>query len=349
MLTPPEEILTKSCPVCPLCGGPGVVRYQGLSDRLFGVAGRWNFKECADRRCRLLWLDPMPAESELEKLYLRYYTHDVREGDSVAKRVYRRAINAYLADKFGYSLIKQEMGLLGSVLRHMLYLYPGARAEAQARVMSLPFKAGGRLLEVGFGNAQTLVRLRELGWEVEGVEFDSVAVANARALGLTVHLGSLASVPAEPGSFDAVISSHVIEHVPDPLGFFRDCHRLLNSAGVAVAYTPNAASLGHRLFGRNWRGLEPPRHLHIFNQQSLSSLVRRAGFQTFSCTGTPRGGIILLASMALARNSKAAGLNGAVAARMLTEIGNYVSWLSLKVNSHLGEELVLIARKDVVS
>ena len=42
--------------------------------------------------------------------------------------------------------------------------------------------------------------------------------------------------------------------------------------------TPNVASLGHRLFQSAWRGLEPPRHLHLFAPQSMRTSLSQAGF-----------------------------------------------------------------------
>lgn len=35
----------------------------------------------------------------------------------------------------------------------------------------------------------------------------------------------------KPGRYDYIVASHVIEHVPDLLGFFKDCERLLKPAG----------------------------------------------------------------------------------------------------------------------
>jgi hypothetical protein len=46
-----------------------------------------------------------------------------------------------------------------------------------------------------------------------------------------------------------------------------------------VLFTPNAASLSHQLFKQDWRGLEPPRHLHVFSTQSLPLVLKRAGFR----------------------------------------------------------------------
>ena len=41
---------------------------------------------------------------------------------------------------------------------------------------------------------------------------------------------------------------------------------------------PNLASLGLQRFGSDWRGLEPPRHLSLYNFKSLERLLSEAGF-----------------------------------------------------------------------
>ena len=72
-------------------------------------------------------------------------------------------------------------------------------------------------------------------------------------------------------SFDAVIMSHVIEHVPQPRELLAECARLLKLGGRLVMLTPNAESFGLDYYGRCWRGLEPPRHLQIFSQPALET------------------------------------------------------------------------------
>ena len=49
--------------------------YDGLKDRLFDASGSWNLRACANDKCGLVWLDPMPVEQDLHKAYQTYYTH----------------------------------------------------------------------------------------------------------------------------------------------------------------------------------------------------------------------------------------------------------------------------------
>ncbi|MBS7793115.1 class I SAM-dependent methyltransferase [Roseococcus sp. SDR] len=44
---------------------------------------------------------------------------------------------------------------------------------------------------------------------------------------------------AELGSYDAIIASHVIEHMPDPLAFLRDAERILAPNGTVILAVPD--------------------------------------------------------------------------------------------------------------
>ena len=90
------------------------------------------------------------------------------------------------------------------------------------------------------------------------------AVQVARQRGLEVDCGAVEDQRYPAAAFDAVTLNHVIEHVPDPLATVAECRRLLKPGGRLLMFTPNAGSLAHWMFGRDWRGLEPPRHLHLF-------------------------------------------------------------------------------------
>jgi SAM-dependent methyltransferase len=107
---------------------------------------------------------------------------------------------------------------------------------------------------------------------------DPVVVKNARARNLDVRLGGIEQFEGNRETFDWITMSHVIEHVHDPVKVLRAAHALLKPGGRLWLETPNAASFGHRHFGAHWRGLEPPRHLVVFDGQSLALAMMSAGF-----------------------------------------------------------------------
>ncbi len=157
--------------------------------------------------------------------------------------------------------------------------WSGKRALAR---MYLQDAAPGRLLDVGAGSGKFLYEMRGRGWEVEGLDADpQAAKAAGERYGVRVRACGLAEARFPSCSFDAITLNHVLEHLPDPVALLRECERVLRPGGRLVGITPNADSWGHGRFGRNWRGLEPPRHLHVFNPRSLAACAGKAGFARF--------------------------------------------------------------------
>ncbi|MGA7871733.1 MAG: class I SAM-dependent methyltransferase [Candidatus Binatus sp.] len=280
------------CPDCPLCGTGGEPLYEGLKDRLFNAPGRWNLKRCPNPECGLLWLDPMPLEEDIGIAYGTYFTHAASEDTpppappGALQRAAELCRSAYRAWRFNYG------DDAGKPLRWLLALpILLSRIECDAldiplRYLAVPEK--GCVLDVGCGDGSVLKLAQELGWNAEGVDFDARAVETGRCRGLSVRLGRLAEQRYPDESFDLVLMSHVIEHVHDPLATLREIRRVLRMGGTLAVTTPNAGSWGHRHFGPNWRGLEPPRHLQIFNTNSLTALARRAGFVQSDVSSTLR-------------------------------------------------------------
>jgi len=150
-------------------------------------------------------------------------------------------------------------------------------------VMYLPAIARGRLLDIGCGNGSFLACMRERGWEVQGIEPDPEASRLARErFGLEVVTGTLEETSLPANSADAITMTHVIEHVPDPVGLLAACCRILKPGGKLVAVTPNVESLAHHLFGVGWTHLDPPRHFNLFSPRTLQSCAQQAGLQTES-------------------------------------------------------------------
>ena len=147
---------------------------------------------------------------------------------------------------------------------------------------------GGTLLDVGCGSGAFLQTAKSCGWDVVGVDPDPKAVANGLRLGLNVRQGGIEQFLGEEKSFDIITLSHVIEHVHDPAALLKAIYRLLKPGGQLWLETPNIDSLGHHYYMKNWRGLEPPRHLTLFNQYSLKKMLFATGFNAIQKKSGPR-------------------------------------------------------------
>lgn len=155
----------------------------------------------------------------------------------------------------------------------------------------LPFKAGGRLVEVGPWIGLFSINARDAGFEVSTIERDPAAVAflNEVAVIETWHSEDPASVLAEhPEAFDVVAFWHSLEHLATPWRELREAARALRPGGVLLIAIPNIASGQAEKMGARWRHLDAPRHLTFLPPDTLTSLCTDYGLEKVHLTTSDR-------------------------------------------------------------
>jgi len=144
------------------------------------------------------------------------------------------------------------------------------------------YRKDGRLLDVGTGFGFFLAEMKNKGWEVTGVEISRKAMDYARdVLGLTVHLGPAEKVGFPDNYFDAVTGFYVIEHLPHPLTFLRECYRILNPGGLLLLRYPHTTPIKNFLhsFGVRNRLYDLPAHLSDFSPKMIQQCLEKVGFE----------------------------------------------------------------------
>jgi SAM-dependent methyltransferase len=81
-------------------------------------------------------------------------------------------------------------------------------------------------------------------------------------------VGSATDIPLGDASFDTVVSTEVLEHVPDPLKALREMHRVLKPGGHLILSTP-----------MYWPRHEVPYDYFRYPYDGLLHLVKSAGFE----------------------------------------------------------------------
>jgi SAM-dependent methyltransferase len=320
-----------------------------LNDRLFGVPGVSNFRQCDNPDCRLLWLDPRTIDEDLPELYRNYQTHRPVEPPPPRRFARLREFlkRSLLAEGFGYHDLKPVGPFAG--IAHILARSRLLRSRLGRSIMWLNGEWRGRLLDVGCGNGAFLLRMQTLGWRGVGVDFDAAAIRVARdAHRLEAYCGRLDDVPLRDGSFDVITMAHVIEHVPDPKRTFEQCARLLKPGGRLVVVTPNGIGLGHSRFGRHWFALDPPRHLFIFTPRSLAECATAAGLDVVDCwTEAGSGAAVSAKSRMIQKLGRIADYDQSmplpIGPRLFGAVFGGVEHL-LSAKRQAGEEIFMIAR-----
>jgi len=272
---------------CYLCGAEGALLYSGMTDRILAsVRGQWDLRRCLDPPCGLVWLDPMPVPEDLGLAYRHYYTHGAR-----AERVPKRTV--------AHRALRPLLRAIDSLFSRLFLIHSSRHRQ---KCMFLPRGGGRQLLEVGCGSGRRLRRLHGHGWNVTGQDVDHEAIAQVAARGLPVLAGPLETLRLPAESFDAIVMNHVIEHVHNPLELMSECRRLLRPRGLLVSITPNTKSWGAARFGRDWRGLEVPRHLYLYSPLPLARLAKESGFERYRTWTTPaKASSLAMGSMSLAQ------------------------------------------------
>lgn len=135
----------------------------------------------------------------------------------------------------------------------------------------------GRVLDAGCGGGGTALSLAEetgfaVGLDVEARFRGSGTrlAADRRIAGAAFVQGDGERLPFRDGSFDAVFSHSVIEHVASAESYLRECHRVLRAGGVLYLSTAPFLSLA----GAHLPRLRPPVPVHLL-------LGRRRAFRLF--------------------------------------------------------------------
>jgi SAM-dependent methyltransferase len=89
-------------------------------------------------------------------------------------------------------------------------------------------------------------------------------------------------LPFKNSSFDCVISSQVIEHIPFDESLFSEMRRVLAPGGRLIIGTPDYATRGWRiiepLYGHLIPGGYHDEHITHYTHESLSRILTRHGF-----------------------------------------------------------------------
>jgi len=132
----------------------------------------------------------------------------------------------------------------------------------------------GRILDVGCGAGYILSRMQSQQRELFGfdITLEGVKRAKERVKEANFYLGDAGNIPFKSDTFDCLICSEILEHIPsdDPI---KECYRVLKPAGIAVITVPN---------GKGPSGKEPT-HIRLFSSLSIVNLLKEAGFEVISC------------------------------------------------------------------
>jgi len=231
---------------CDLCGSSNASPLYTLSDTLYQVPGEFTLQRCVE--CGLMYLSPRPTPDAIGAYYPDEYV------------CYRTPIE------------QEKWAVMRWIRRRKL-------AKRRQLIERYGNKIEGDILDVGCATGLFLHEMEQSGWSVMGVEpINSAAEYARQQFDLNVFDGTLNEAPYPPSSFDAITFWDVLEHTYYPSQELTDAARLLRPNGLLALSIPNWNSVEQHLFKHLWQGLDSPRHLYVFTQETLTTYLSDTGF-----------------------------------------------------------------------
>jgi len=233
-------------PTCPCCREHGVFAFR-TGDRFYAATDvEVDLYRC--KVCKSLFQHPLPNRQTIAGFYPTGYWGEQRKP---------------------------------SLMSWLQSLYIGImlRLDPMSWIRRLKLKRGNSLLDLGCSRGDWLNLIRRKKLEVTGLESDPRAVAYAReTYNLDVEESEVEGWMPTPSRYHAISAFHLMEHLPEPGVFLTKCRTSLKTNGLLLLRVPNVASWQAQQLGQRWKGLEMPRHLIMFNPESLVGLLRAYGF-----------------------------------------------------------------------
>ena len=245
---------------CPLCGHDKSRPFDTRTFRGYTVHNRI----CT--RCGMVYQSPRMSAEELEAFYAAEYRrlYQGAEGPS--------AKDLQVQQQRAQALLAFAQGRIPRVRRH---------------------------LDIGCSAGFLLKAFQKhYDCEVRGIEPGNAYRQYTQPRGLTVYPTLDALLAAEEAPFDLVSMAHVLEHLPDPVGYLAALRqRLLTPDGWLLIEVPNLYC--HDSF--------EVAHLTNFSAHTLRQTLRRAGYEIVRLEqhGRPRSAMLPLYLTALARPTDA--------------------------------------------
>ncbi len=244
---------------CNLCGSEKYTAVYSMPDRLYFREEFFTVVQCD--ACGLGFVNPRPTVAEMAKYYpAQYFRHaPTRSNARYMRRRFAREAHFLRPIEERGSTNTNDAKICGAKIHG-------------AKLSGAQPGAGKRLLDVGCATGDFPRFMMARGWDVEGVEIAEVAQG---IRDFRVHTEEFQNIAVHGPAYDAVTAWAVLEHVHDPMAYFRKAAEVLKRDGLFVFLVPNFVSSASRhLFCE-----DVPRHIYFYTRETVRQYLEKSGMR----------------------------------------------------------------------
>lgn len=260
---------------CPLCGSDDYhVVIEAAKELYNGMDEYFDVVEC--RHCKMNWTNPRPTAETIEYFYpdsAGYFSPSTEIPHPSGGK--GTAMAELLVKELGYP----EKVFLG---RSSFFRPTAPILRRRVKLTHIPqWVENGSLLDIGCAYGRYLSGMRELGWDVHGIELNQASVSFAQdKLGLeNVRQGLIDNIELPQNYFDVIQGSMVLEHFHNPLEALKNMRNAIRSDGQLILSVPDFSGLEFQIFSRNCYALHIPQHLNHFTPDTIKKMLDLSGFR----------------------------------------------------------------------
>jgi ubiquinone/menaquinone biosynthesis C-methylase UbiE len=229
----------KSKGKCIICGEDEYAPLLHVEDYRYHLSDeKFSLVQCCG--CGWIYLNPMPTEDKIKKLYPKEYWD------------------------FRYSKIKQ-------MIADLLF---------KARIKKIrKYKKGGKVLDVGCGTGEFLSSLQKIRYHCYGVDISEEACKKAKKKNSLIFNNNLKECKFPDSFFDIITLNHTLHQVLNPNDELKEIHRVLKGDSILYILVPNADSYQFKIAKEAWFCLDPPRHIYHFTPDTQRMLLEKNRFK----------------------------------------------------------------------
>lgn len=146
-------------------------------------------------------------------------------------------------------------------------------AHEAAYLQELPHLPADKiLLDIGCANGAFPRYMRNLGWQVEGVE---TSQASDPINDFPVYRQEFDRIPVDEPRYDAVTAWAVLEHLHNPMAYFQKAGKVLKPGGYFIFLVHDFASISSRYLFTE----DVPRHLYFYTKATAQRYLASANLK----------------------------------------------------------------------